>query len=243
MNVLITGGAGDIGQYFARTYADQYTLTLTDIREPADTFGGRFVQADVTDRDAMRDLCQGMDSVVHLAANRSPRATWDQLIGPNINGLYAVFQAAADAKVRRVVYASSVNANYLETDRPLREDEPPRPINLYGAAKVLGEAMLSSYAAQGAFSAIALRIAYAQPHDSPYLTLHNDMLWELASYRDVAQAIHLSIVASATIRYLILNIASDNRANRLDIRRAREMIGYRPQDDAFTIAEARDESS
>lgn len=47
--------------------------------------------------------------VLHLGANSQPSATWDQLLPSNIVGVRNVFAAAADARCRRVVFASSVH--------------------------------------------------------------------------------------------------------------------------------------
>ncbi|MBC8078618.1 MAG: NAD-dependent epimerase/dehydratase family protein, partial [Chloroflexales bacterium] len=64
--VLITGAVGRIGSFLTRAFAGRYELLLSDVREPADTGGAPFVRADLSDLDAMRSLCQGVDTVVHL---------------------------------------------------------------------------------------------------------------------------------------------------------------------------------
>ena len=69
--VLVTGAAGRIGSFFARHEAERYDFVLTDIRQPTDAQGQAVVEADIADIEAMRALCQGIDTVVHLAADPS----------------------------------------------------------------------------------------------------------------------------------------------------------------------------
>ena len=86
--VLITGAAGQIGSFLRHHLADRYEFVLTDVVAPADLGGHRFIEADIADLEAMRAVCQGVDTVVHLAADPSMEANWDNLLPRNIIGLY-----------------------------------------------------------------------------------------------------------------------------------------------------------
>ena len=156
--VLITGAAGRIGSSLTRDLAGRYELSLTDVRSPTDTHGLPFAEADIADLEAMRRLCQGVDTVVHLAADPSMEATWESLLPRNLVGLYNIFQAAHEARCRRVIFASSVNAVFgYPKDVQVRTDMPVRPLNLYGASKAWGEAVACFYADQRGLSGICLR--------------------------------------------------------------------------------------
>src|SRR5690242_648610 len=85
-NVLITGAAGRIGSSLTRDLAGRYSLSLTDVRPPADPRGNPFAEADIADLDAMCRLCQGVDTIVHLAADPSMEATWESLLPRNLVG-------------------------------------------------------------------------------------------------------------------------------------------------------------
>jgi len=92
-------------------------VAVTGSRSPTDDQPGEFVVADITDEDAVREAMDGIDVVVHLAGDPRPEAPWDSVLTNNIDGTQTVFEAAVDAGVEQVVFASSNHAvgNY-ETD-------------------------------------------------------------------------------------------------------------------------------
>ena len=100
---------------------DRYIMRLADIAEIENHAGGHEVmKADIADLDQMQRACEGMDTVVHLAADRSPAADfYETLLSLNIIGTYNVFQAAKDQGCERVVFASSINAMLAYPTRPL----------------------------------------------------------------------------------------------------------------------------
>ena len=71
--------------------------------------GEEAIQASITDLAAMTEACQGADAVIHLGGLPG-EAPWDQIMEINIDGTYAVFEAARRAGVPRVIYASSNHA-------------------------------------------------------------------------------------------------------------------------------------
>ena len=91
-NVLITGAAGRIGSSLTRDLAGRYSLSLTDVRPPADPRGNPFAEADIADLDAMCRLCQGVDTIVHLAAKAGVRPSLADPVGyatANVTGTSA----------------------------------------------------------------------------------------------------------------------------------------------------------
>src|SRR5215212_12118504 len=161
--ILLTGAAGRIGTAFRRVHGERYRFRLADLNtEPlADSPGvdHEIVHLDVADADACREACADIDTVIHLAADPSPDADWETSLLPNnIRGTVNIFQAAYEARCRRVVFASSVHAIVgYPPGETLADNAPPRPVNLYGASKVFGEAVASRFSAQG-LSGIAIRI-------------------------------------------------------------------------------------
>ena len=236
--ILITGAAGRIGSDLTQRYADIYDLVLTDIQEPKDARGFPFTQADITDLDALEALCQGVDTVVHLAADHRTTAPWESLLPNNVIGLYNVFEAAHRAGCRRVIFASSVNAvNGLPRDVQMKTSEPVRPGNLYGASKCWGEAVACFYADQKNLSAICLRFGWvAHPAQTEIINLDNRSLDIVLTYADLAHLVQCSIEAPDDLRFGIYHGVSNNKWKRLDISNARAEIGYDPQDDAFAMA-------
>ena len=74
-NVIITGAAGLVGTTLRQYWADRYSLRLADIQRVENLqVHEDFTQLDITDLEAFTTACQGMDVLVHLAADRSPTA-------------------------------------------------------------------------------------------------------------------------------------------------------------------------
>ncbi len=104
--VLITGACGNIGRKLRRAWADVYDLVLIDRLDDPDDPEIITADLEILDDDWITHF-HGVDTVVHLAANTDEHASWDDLIGPNLDVLANVFHAAALAGVERVVFASS----------------------------------------------------------------------------------------------------------------------------------------
>lgn len=236
--VLLTGAAGRIGSFLTADLAERYDFRLTDIREPADAHGFPFIKADISDLEAMRRLCQEIDTVVHLAADPRMDAPWESLLPNNIISLYNIFQAAHEAGCQRVVFASSVNAVAgYPADVQVHTNMPVRPLNLYGASKVWGEAVACFYADQKNLSAICLRFgAVVERNDEkirpdwPYLDM-------LLTYEDLAKLVVASIDAPNDLCFGIFHGVSNNRWKQLDISDARRILGYEPEDDGLALAQ------
>src|SRR5688500_10296304 len=88
--VLVTGAAGNIGSYFAEHSHRRYDLRLmvrdADDKGDVDAIKkfGEVVVGDIGDLDRMKEVCRGIDTVLHLAADPSPNATWDTVSKVNM---------------------------------------------------------------------------------------------------------------------------------------------------------------
>jgi nucleoside-diphosphate-sugar epimerase len=232
---LITGAAGNIGSRLTRAFAGRYDLLLSDVREPADTAGAPFVRADLADLDAMRALCQGVDTVVHLGADPSMHAVWESLLPNNLVGAYNTFLAAKEAGCRRLVFASSVNAVFgYPPDVQVHLGAPVRPINLYGATKCWGEALASVFSEQG-LSCLCLRFGWVIARDDEQLVPGHEYLDIALTYEDLAQLVGCAIDAPDSLRLGTFHGTSNNLFKRLDITESRRALGYAPVDDAFAL--------
>ena len=153
---LITGIAGFIGSSLARTLLDRGQQVrgvdnlATGKRENVTEIFERieFVEADITDLDAMGKACAGVDFVLHQAAIPSvPKSVLDPLASnrASVDGTLNVLMAARDARVKRVVYAASSSAYGDTPTLPKREDMKPDPISPYAVAKLAGEQYMISF--------------------------------------------------------------------------------------------------
>ena len=129
-------------------------------------------QGDVLDRASVDALVEGADVVVHLAfiifGGR------DETREINLEGSRNVFEAAVDARARRLVYTSSVAAYGFHDDNPdvLTEDIPPRGTRdfYYSAQKAELEALLDEVAGGSATDAYVFRPCIVAGRDAPTLS-------------------------------------------------------------------------
>lgn len=246
--VLLTGATGRIGSgfradYTAR-YASEYELRLGVHDVSKLESGDRspdVVELDITDYASVERACRGIDTIVHLAASPNWLGDFcDELHTPNIIGAYHVFQAAKEAGCRRVVYASSVHAIMgYPVDYQAHTDDPPRPDTMYGVTKVFGEGLCSSFAYESDLSCIAIRIGAYVGDDEPERitdTANPQMLDITITQRDMSQLIHRCIMAPGDLKFAIVHGLSDNRFKRMDLESTRALVGYQPQDDAFSMS-------
>lgn len=193
--ILITGAAGGVGTILTQRLKDEYDITGHDLTAQPDA-DPVILGADLVDYDAVRAVMEGVDTVVHLAGAASPEASWDAVLNANIVGTRNVLEAARDAGVRRVVFASSNHAMGMY-DRleqwPVYPGTLPRADSLYGVSKVFGESLGRYYYDEYGLSFIALRIGWVSgdPTVSDVDVLH--AMW--LSERDTAQVVRCAIEA------------------------------------------------
>ena len=233
--VLVTGAAGRIGSYFAMHADGKYDLRLMAREkdwgvERIRPFG-ELVFADLSDVERLKECCEGVDTVLHLAANPDPDAIWERLLEPNIVGVHNLFAAAKAAGVRRVIYASSIHAvDGYPASVQVKAGDPVNPLDLYGVTKCFGEALARYMATQEGMSAIVLRIGAFTTVEQARLDPDPRITSCFVSKRDLNQMIHRCIDAE-NIPFAILHALSDNRFKRMDISEARDLVGYAPLDD------------
>lgn len=240
--VLVTGAAGHIGSYFAEHSHKRYDLRLM-VRGNEDQARieslkafGEVVTAELGDLARLKEICRGIDTVLHLAASPDPSATWDALLPTNIIGAYHMMIAAKTAACRRVVYASSIHTvtGYCR-DIQCKTTEPTNPGDIYGVTKCFGEALGRYMAEQENLSVIALRFGAFQPLEIAADAEKGIKLLDMyVSRRDVNQIIERSIDVE-NLKFGIFFGVSDNLFKRYDISDARELLGYQPQDDVFSM--------
>lgn len=165
---LVTGGAGFIGSHLVETLLDRGEEVrvldnfLTGKRENLASFGGRLelLEGDLRDPDACRRAVDGVDFVLHEAALPSvPRSVADPFTTDEINvrGTLNLLWAAARAKVRRLVFASSSSVYGDAPGLPKREGEEGKPLSPYAASKWAGEKYLQVFAKTFDLETVSLR--------------------------------------------------------------------------------------
>jgi UDP-glucose 4-epimerase len=112
MRILVTGGMGDIGRPTVQWLLDKgHQVRVLDLRCESPIAGAECRQGSILDYTSLHQHMQDMEGVIHLAAYREPSmAPETQLFQVNVDGTFKIFRAAADAGIKRVVCASSINA-------------------------------------------------------------------------------------------------------------------------------------
>jgi len=229
--VLMTGAGGGVATFLRAQFADRYSLRLSD-RAPLKDLrdGENFMAADLTDMDAVRRAVEGADAIVHLGAF-SVEANWQVIREANIVGTHNLYEAARQAGVRRIVFASSNHAvGFYERSETIDHTAFPRPDSRYGLSKVFGEALASLYADKYGVQSLCVRIGNVA--DRP-LDVRRLAIW--ISPRDLAQLVGIGI-DHPDIHFEIVYGMSDNKRAWWDNANARR-LGYRPQDRSEDYAE------
>jgi len=231
--LLITGAAGEIGSVIRPALRDTAAeVVLHDLRGITDRAPNETALAGdivTTAREAMA----GVECVIHLAGiPREAGGTPAEILRVNVVGTHAVFDAAREAGVQRMIFASSNHTiGFHPADRVIGTQEPPRPSGFYGASKVYGEALGRLHADKFGMAVACLRIGAfrAKPGNARELggwISHGDM-----------QRLARACVLAAGFHFLVLyGVSANTRGKWGHDAEARAKIGYVPQDDAEVFA-------
>ena len=157
MRSLVVGGAGFIGSHMVDRLVERGPVTIYDnlsvgsrdfVADHLASGRAVLVEADVLDLERLGAAVAGHDLVVHLSAN--PEARWG-LERPRLDleqgtiATFNVLEAMRRGGVGRLLFSSSGTV-YGDTPEVCAEgDLGSLPISLYGASKLAGEALVSSF--------------------------------------------------------------------------------------------------
>ncbi|TCK29214.1 nucleoside-diphosphate-sugar epimerase [Ancylobacter aquaticus] len=171
--ILVTGACGYLGRHVVREAASLGEVSALDmvgeeVSTPPEL--SRLWRASVLEADILARACEGMDTVIHLAAMANIFAgTPADIMRVNVVGTWNVLEAAEAAGVRRVVLCSSdsvtgltVRPDCMTPPRylPIDTDHPSRPTDPYGLSKKLGEEAGRCMADRGRLEVMVLRPVY-----------------------------------------------------------------------------------
>ena len=187
MKVLITGGCGFIGtslikQLFSEgvqsvrvvdnlsvgsredlgsvcRFVERSTSHPNPLAHPTQPSSVELIVGDILDDQLALKAAEGMDAIVHLAANTG--------VGPsvenprldcmtNVIGTLNYLEAARHNRVKRFIFASS-GAPIGECQPPIHEELSPHPVSPYGASKLAGEGYCSAYFRTFGVETVSLR--------------------------------------------------------------------------------------
>ncbi|MGH9280615.1 MAG: NAD-dependent epimerase/dehydratase family protein, partial [Acidimicrobiales bacterium] len=220
MTVLVTGAAGFIGSTLCEKLLatgwsvralDAFTENY-DARQKHANLAGvldhpnfTLLQADLV-TDPLKGVLDGVDAVVHLAAEPGVSPSWGPGFGRyverNVHATQRLLDACAPVALRRFVFASSSSVYGDGVTGPVPESTMPRPASPYGVTKLAAEHLVGAYAARG-LPAVSLRyFSVYGPRQRPDMALHRFIeaaldQCPLTVYGDGSQVRDLTHVADA----------------------------------------------
>lgn len=158
--VLITGGSGFFGGILKRQLLERgFSVTNLDlVRDPDEHPALTSVRGDIRDRALLDSLLASrrFAGVFHVAAMLAHGGvSKDVLWTCNVDGTRNLAEAARQHGVRKLIFTSSNCLWGHNLGHPVREDDRPAPVELYGRSKLAGEQLLAEY--RGDLDVVTLR--------------------------------------------------------------------------------------
>ncbi len=224
--ILLTGAAGGLGKVLRESLKPcARILRLSDIAPmtPARGPEEEVVVCDLTDKDAVDALLEGVDAVVHLGGISVERP-FEEIIEANFRGTYHVYEAARRHGVRRVVFASSNHViGFHKQGVRIDNTAPRRPDGYYGLSKSFGEDLASFYHDRYGIETVSLRIGSSYPQPRNRRMMHT---W--LSYRDLTELVRRGLFTPG-VGHTVAYGVSGNEDVWWDNRGA-AILGYVPRD-------------
>jgi nucleoside-diphosphate-sugar epimerase len=234
--VLVSGSTGAVGMPVCARLMERGHFVRGFARRPTEGVN-ECVQGDLNDRTKVREAVDGMDAIVHLGAWPDIGDFIDDILQPNVVGLYYICEAAREVDVDRLILGSSLRSvsGRRANDLPIAADAYPCPQDDYALTKAWMEIAGEMYARMYGLSVINARIGWLPRHregaerlmsasNGPDLFLSHD---------DAGRFFERAVESERPARgeCVTLFVTSwPKTTERLDLGPSREVIGYEPVD-------------
>ena len=242
MRVLVTGAASALGQEVAAALAADGNAQLRLLDDCAvQRQDVEWIDARLTDLDAVCQAVQGVDAVVHTGEPPPAPESEEALLDRATRGTHVLLQAAVEAGVKRFVYGSTLEVfrAYPDTVYVTEYYKPLPSPEMVVLARYLGEMTCREFAREYPITVTALRLGKLV-REEEVAGRELDLMW--VDIRDAAQAFCAALArdASASLnwvpRWAVYHIVAPIAHPKFLLDRAKSM-GYRPQRE-FRGAEA-----
>jgi uronate dehydrogenase len=231
--LLLTGAAGGLGKVLRerlRPYANVLRLSDIAAMTPAIDDREEVVPCDLADKQAVHQLVEGVDAILHFGGVSVERP-FEEILGANICGVFHIYEAARRHGVKRVIFASSNHViGFYKQDETLDAHSPRRPDGYYGLSKSYGEDMASFYFDRHGIETVSIRIGSSFPEPQ-----NRRMMSTWLSFDDMTQLLERALY-TPNVGHTVVYGMSDNKSIWWDNRFAAH-LGYAPQDTSEVFRE------
>ncbi len=127
MNIFITGGTGFLGAHLVDALlglGHRVRIGQRNVATQSNANSTEYIQADILDKDSLRDAMSGIDAVFHVAGFVSYDPSKNQQMhNVNVLGTRNVGEIALELGVKRLVYTSSISALGINTNPNIQMNE------------------------------------------------------------------------------------------------------------------------
>lgn len=219
MKILVTGGAGFIGSHLVDSLLEEgHQVKVLDnlfrgkrenLAKHVKKKNFEFVEQDIRNFEDVQNSMKNCDIVFHLAAQSNVMGAisdMDYSFQTNVIGTFNVLKAAAQNKVKRLIFTSSREAYGEAQYIPVDEKHPLSSKNTYGASKVAGEKYCQVFQNMDQLEVVIFRLAnvYGLRDFNRVIPIFLDNIKnkeniKIYGGKQVIDFVHVSIVVKALI--------------------------------------------
>ena len=242
MRIGITGAEGTIGGVLRKGLSNKYKIISFTLQ----TQDFESVQMDLSNNNEIKGKFEGLDALIHLAADPRPEASWESVKKNNLEATYNVYNEVKNAGVKKIIFASTNHTQHgdtllstpetldLKKNKILSLENNTNPDSLYAVSKLFGEDLGKYFSEQHKIKFIGLRIGWIVKGDDPTImcgTPSEDYLRSMyLSHRDCIQAFERALESSRD--FLIAYAISNNSTKVFDLKETSRTLNFYPEDDS-----------
>ena len=242
MKIGITGAEGTIGSVLRKGLSNKYKIISFTLQ----TQDFESVQMDLSNNNEIKGKFEGLDALIHLAADPRPEASWESVKKNNLEATYNVYNEVKNAGVKKIIFASTNHTQHgdtllstpetldLKKNKILSLENNTNPDSLYAVSKLFGEDLGKYFSEQHKIKFIGLRIGWIVKGDDPTImcgTPSEDYLRSMyLSHRDCIQAFERALESSKD--FLIAYAISNNSTKVFDLKETSRTLNFYPEDDS-----------